>query len=68
MVASMVCVFLGIFIYWTILLFFQTLASLRIEIGNYIIQRQRTEERLAANVSFKHQSFLLPLTKPRIAL
>lgn len=35
-----------------ILLFLQTLASLRIEIDNYIIQRQRAEEQSVANVSF----------------
>lgn len=49
---------LGIFFLWTILSLLQTLALLRIEIDNYIIQQQRAEERLAANVSFKHQSFL----------
>ena len=44
---------LGIFFLWAILSFSQTLASLRIEIDNYIVQRQRAEERFAANVSFK---------------
>lgn len=46
---------LEIFFHWTSLSFLQTLASLKIEIDNYIIQRQRAEERFAANVSFKHQ-------------
>ena len=41
-----------------VLSFSQTLALLRVEIDNYIAQRQRAEERLAANVSFKHRSFL----------
>lgn len=53
---------LGMFFLWVILSFSQTLASLRIEIDNYIVQRQRAEERFAANVSFKHQSFLFLFT------
>jgi hypothetical protein len=52
-----VCV-LGIALLFDYLIVLQTLASLRIEIDNYIIQRQRAEERLTANVSFKHQSLL----------
>ena len=58
MAASMACVFFGIFFLLTVLSVLQTLASLRIEIDNYIVQRQSAEERLAANVSFKHESFL----------
>lgn len=46
------------FFLWDILLFLQTLASLRIEIDNYIIQRQRAEEQSVANVSFKCLPFL----------
>lgn len=42
--------------------FSQTLSALRIEIENYIIQRQLAEERLAANVSFKHFCFYLLIT------
>lgn len=42
--------------------FSQTLSALRIEIENYIIQRQLADERLAANVSFKHFCFYLLIT------
>lgn len=48
-----------IFFLWVILSFLQTLASLRIEVDNYIVQRQRAEEQSVVNVSFKYQSFLL---------
>ena len=58
MVASIVCVFLEYSSFGLSYCFSQTISALRIEIDNYIIQRQRTEEQLAANVSFKHESFL----------
>lgn len=47
-----------LFLDYPIVFFSQTLALLRTEIDNYIVQRQRAEEGLAANVSFKHH--LLP--------
>lgn len=53
---------IGMSLLWVILSFWQTLASLRIEIDNYVAQRQRAEERFAASVSFKHQSFLFLFT------
>jgi len=43
---------------WVILLFSQTLSSLRIEIDNYIVQRQRAEENSVANVSFECRSII----------
>jgi hypothetical protein len=42
----------GIFFLWVILLFLQTLATLRVEIDNYIVQRQHAEEQSVAKVSF----------------
>lgn len=42
----------GIFFLWVMLLFLQTLATLRVEIDNYIVQRQRAEEQSVAKVSF----------------
>lgn len=44
---------LGIFLIWVMLSLLQTLASLRVEIGNYIVQRQRAEEQAVANVGQK---------------
>lgn len=49
----------GTFFFWVILSFLQTLASLRIEIDNYINQRQNVEEQSVANVSFKVNYLLL---------
>ena len=52
---------LVIFFLWAILSFSQTLASLKFEIDHYVVQRQRAEERFAANVSLKYQLFLFLL-------